>query len=191
MCFFLNSHRWPLPPHLPYQRWAHMGECGFWEDAKVLSQCNALMAFYLPSSVPNLQPGFGAEYILLPASRAGISTTTLWPLWHRWHSKQREVQRMCEAEIRKLGDTITLLLSLNRNSNWQTLAVCSNHRDGDLIRSSAGVQLLLTRPERKKIVPCTNLLFTVSCLCFCFRQRKGRQDGCQCLSLQTNTSVIL
>lgn len=94
-----------------------MEECGFWEDAKVLSQCNALMAFYLPSSVPNLQPGFGAEYILLPASRAGISTTTLWPLWHRWHSKQREVQRMCEAEIRKLGDTITLLLSLNRNSN--------------------------------------------------------------------------
>lgn len=45
-----------------------MKECGLWEDTKVpLSQCNALIALIYAESVPVLQPGFGAECILLPA----------------------------------------------------------------------------------------------------------------------------
>lgn len=82
---------------------------------------------YLPQKVSrSCGSGFGAECILPPASRAGISATTLWPLRHRWHWIREETRGMREAEIRKLEDIITALLALkNKYSGRQTLSFLS------------------------------------------------------------------
>lgn len=67
-CLF-NGHRWPLPPHLPYQRAAHMEERGFCKDAKVLSRRNALMAFICRTVSPTLSTAmeWNTYYSSLPA----------------------------------------------------------------------------------------------------------------------------
>lgn len=64
-----------------------------------------------------------AAYYCLPASRASISATTLWPLRHRCHWIQAEKGKGMyeEAEIRKLEDIITALLALKHNHSCRQM----------------------------------------------------------------------
>lgn len=94
-----------------------MKECGSWEDIKVpLSQCNALIALIFPESVPVVQPGFGAECILLPACQPAEPVS---PQPHCGHDgiagaglEQASARDVHEAEIRELEDIITAALAL-------------------------------------------------------------------------------
>lgn len=150
---------------------------------------------YLPQKVSrSCGSGFGAECILPPASRAGISATTLWPLRHRWHWIQEETRGMCEAEIRKLEDIITALLALkNKYSSRQTLAFLSQTErlrrdDGDLLRSSAGARL-----QFDEEITHDTLCFNSNVDCFfsaASDKGKGQQDGGVC-STVTSRDVLL
>lgn len=110
------------PPHLPYQRRAHMEERAFWEDAKGPFSMWCLDGFYLANTVPNLQSGFSVEYILLPAGKAGVSKTASLAF------NRRRKQKIC------------VRLKLERWETWWNgsileLPLCQferMYRDGDL-----------------------------------------------------------